>query len=323
MRNISHIISEVLPKLQQLEQDRLIYRARHRTYLIIGIIPLVVLLLGGFLSGRIFITFFIAILWLIVSGILYHLKAGKLGNAYRDSYKASVLPPLIQAVDPNLKYDAKLGISSPSFVNTELFTTRPDRYHTEDLVHGTYGKTHLQLAEIDAEDKRTRRDSDGNEETYYVTIFNGILLIADFHKHFHGRTFIFPDKAEKSFGNLGRFFQKMGGRSGTNLLRMDDVEFEKAFAAYSTDEVEARYILSTSMMQRLLDMRKRFGKDVRVAFKDSCLILAVPHHEPFLEPSKKIPATDTKQIQDLLFHLSYFLDTIEELDLNTRIWTKD
>ncbi len=322
MRNISHIVNDVLPELQQLEQDRLIYRARHRTYLMIGIIPLAVLLVGGLLSGLIFVTFPIAIVWFIISGILYYFKAGKLGNAYRDSYKASVLPPLIQAVDPNLKYDAKLGISSSSFVNTELFTTRPDRYHTEDLVHGTYGKTYLQLAEIDAEEKRTRRDSNGDRETYYVTIFDGILLIADFHKHFQGRTFIFPDKAEKTFGNFGRFFQKMEGRSETGLLRMEDPEFEKAFAVYSTDEVEARYILSTAMMRRILDMRSRFGKDVRVSFKDSCLMLAVPHHKPFLEPNRKVPATDTSQIQDLLFHLRYFLDTIEELDLNTRIWTK-
>ena len=110
MRNISHIVNDVLPELQQLEQDRLIYRARHRTYLMIGIIPLAVLLVGGLLSGLIFVTFPIAIVWFIISGILYYFKAGKLGNAYRDSYKASVLPPLIQAVDPNLKYDAKLGI---------------------------------------------------------------------------------------------------------------------------------------------------------------------------------------------------------------------
>lgn len=322
MRELSHILEDVSPQLQLLEKDRLFYLKQHRRYTMVVAVPLLAILIGGFLLKAIFITAGVAFGWLVISGILYYLNAGKLGGAYRDKFKTSVLPRLIEAVDPNLQYDAKRGISSSSFVDTELYTTRPDRYRTEDLIYGTYGNTKLQLAEIRAQEERSRQDSDGNNETYYVTIFEGILLIADFHKHFHGRTFIFPDKAEKLFGNFGRFLQKMGGRSKTDLIRMEDPEFEKAFAVYSTDEIEARYILSTAMMRRILNIRSRFGENIRVSFKDSCLILAVPHRKPFLEPDRKVAATDSSQIQELLLSLSHFLDTIEELDLNTRIWTK-
>ncbi len=322
MKDVSDITSSLMPTLEGLERGRLLYRQRQKTYLLILFIPLVILLAGSFLIEARIVGFILTGIWLVVGVILYQVRAASLGKTYVIDYKKAVIPRLLQSIDPGLKHECNSGIPAPTFTGTELFTESPDRYSTEDLIHGTCGKTFLQLAEIDAEERRTRTDSDGKTETYYVTIFKGLLLIADFHKDFHGRTFVFPDKAEKTFGSVGRFFQKMGGRRETNLIRLEDPEFEQAFAVYSTDEIEARYILSTAMLRRILDLRARFGKDVRLGFKDSCLTLAVPHGESYLEPNTSRPATDIRQINGMLFELKFFLDTIEELDLNTRIWSK-
>ncbi|MEC5127020.1 DUF3137 domain-containing protein [Verrucomicrobiales bacterium BCK34] len=322
MRDISEITSSLIPTLEGLEEGRLLYRRRQKTYLLILFIPLIALFAGSFLIEARIAGFIATGIWFVVGIILYQVRAASLGKTYVTDYKKAVIPGLLQSIDKSLNYDPGAGISPGAFQDTELFTTSPDRYKTEDLIHGTYGKTFLQLAEINAEERRTRTDSDGKTKTYYVTIFKGLMLIADFHKDFHGRTFVFPDKAEKTFGNVGRFFQKMGGRRETSLIRLEDPGFEEAFAVYSTDEVEARYILSTAMLRRILDLRDRFGKEVRLGFKDSCLTLAVPHNESYLEPNTARPATDTSQIGGMLFELKYFLETIEELDLNTRIWSK-
>lgn len=322
MREVADILRDLGPTLEQLEPTRQLYLRRRSRYLFLLFGPLTALIAIAFAIETKVLGFVIAAIWFVIGVILYQLRAAGQGKEYVRHFKATVVPALLGTIDPGLHYDPASGIPSSTFVGTELFETRPDRYRTEDLIHGSYGKTFLQLAEVDAEERRTRTDSDGNTETYYVTIFDGLLLIADFHKHFHGRTFVFPDKAEKSFGNIGRFFQKMGGRKHTNLIRLEDQEFEHAFAVYSTDEVEARYILSTSLMRRLLDMRSRFGAEVRIGFKESCLLLSVPHSHPFLEPKTSLPATDTGQVERMLHELRYFLDTIEELDLNTRIWSK-
>ncbi|NIP92937.1 MAG: DUF3137 domain-containing protein, partial [Akkermansiaceae bacterium] len=61
------------------------------------------------------------------------------------------------------------------------------------------------------EDKRTRTDSKGRTQTYWVTIFKGLLVVADFHKHFKSEVTVMPDFAESAFGRIGRFFQKLGG----------------------------------------------------------------------------------------------------------------
>lgn len=323
MKAVSDIVSELVPTLEELEPDRLLYRKKSSIYLLVLILPLVGIAIAG-ISLKAAMPFVIGgLVWLVVGVILYQIKAGAIASRYKTNYKATVIPQLLATIDPQLSHSPDQGIPSPSFVESELFRTKPDRYATEDLIHGTYGKTFLQLAEINAQQRQTTTDSKGKTRTHYVTFFDGLFLIADFHKHFHGRTFIFPDKAEKTFGGIARFFQKAGGRKETNLIQLEDPAFEHQFKVYATDEVEARYVLSTAMMRRLLEMQKRFGKDVRIAFKDSCLILAVPYSQPFLEPSTKLPATDEGQVLSMLNDIRYFLETIEELDLNTRIWTKE
>ena len=323
MKDVSQIISELVPTLEPLEESRLLYRKRQTKYLLIVFIPLVAILVGGYLAELGIFIFFVAAGWAAIGFALYQFRVASIKSLYVQNYKKTVIPALVKLVDSELKYEPGAGISMGTFKGTELFPTSPNRYSTEDLIHGTYGKTYLQLAEVEAKERRTRTDSNGNRKTYYVTIFKGLLLIADFHKDFHGRTFVFPDKSEKTFGNFARFFQKMGGRRKTNLIRLEDPEFEKAFAVYSTDEVEARYILSTAMLRRILDLRERFGDDVRLAFKDSCLSLALPYRNTYLEPDTGKPATDPHQINGMLLELKCFLDTIEELDLNTRIWSKE
>ncbi|MEO0413491.1 MAG: DUF3137 domain-containing protein [Verrucomicrobiota bacterium] len=325
MVEVDKVMAAAESTLQSLEETRqLFFQKRKKALGIVGIALGAGAVLGIVLGFS--VSYVLTIITLVIagiaSGIVYAVMTGGVKGQYIDSYKSTVVEKLVTQIDPQLHYYPNDGISRDLFGNSELFTY-PDRYRTEDLIKGNYGDTFLYLAEIHAEEKKERRDKDGKRETYYVDIFKGLMLIADFHKDFHGRTFVFPDSGEKTFGGFARFFQKMGGRKGTSLIQLEDVEFEEAFAVHSTDEVESRYILSSSMLRRFLSMRQRFGSDVRVAFKESNVIIAVPHKHPYLEPKIKTPATDAKQVRDMLFEMKYFLDLVEELNLNTRIWTKD
>lgn len=322
MRDFRQIVAEVIPTLEEVEKDRRLYLKRRRIYLSVLFIPLLGLIGAGFAAGPEPPLFIAAGIWFVIGIIIYQIRAASIANRFKKNYKLAVVPKLLSSIDQQLVFDPSRGLSADSFVGSELFKKKPDRYRSEDLIYGKFGKTYLQLAEVHAEDRQTTTDSKGRTKTRYVTIFKGLLLIADFHKHFSGRTFVLPDTAEKFFGRFGRHLQKLGGRRETDLVHLEDPEFERMFAVYSTDEIECRYILSTSMMRRLMEMRERFDKGVRVGFKESNIVLAVPHSMAYLEPSTGRPATDETQVGAMLNQLRYFLDTVEELDLNTRIWTK-
>jgi hypothetical protein len=325
MRDLDAIFEGLGPQLEAIERERHRCRRLSTIYLVVLLVPLAAGIVGAVAAPEEMKVFFIfgSFLWLVIGFVLYSIKAGRAVTAYKVAFKEMVMPRLLSSFDPSLRHQSEAGLSEEIFLGTELFTTNPDRYSSEDLIEGRHGKTYLRIAEVDAEERRTSTDRKGNTTTTYVTIFRGLLVVADFHKHFAGRTFVFPDTAEKLFGNFGRFFQKLGGRRETGLIRLEDPEFEDAFAVYSTDEIEARYILSTSMMKRLLRLRERFGDGLHVAFKESCVALAIPNRGSFLEPKLGVPATDPEQIRGFLVELDHVLGLVEELDLNTRIWTKE
>ena len=63
--------------------------------------------------------------------------------------------------------------------------------------------------------------------------------MADFHKDFKGKTTILRDRLFKL-------------RFGESRVKMENPDFENTFDVYSTDQVEARYLITPFMMERLL-----------------------------------------------------------------------
>jgi len=242
MKSIDKIITEVMPTLESIEKTRLEYlEKRKQCFNLVGI-PCIV---GGALLAILFFPFGLlgAFLAFIIYSFAYAMMAGDTRKQYTANYKDTVIQKLVSSIDPSLKFEKDNGIRESDFNRCRLFSS-PDRYSSEDLVHGKYGKTEFQMAEIDAEEKRTSRDSKGKTKTSYHTIFEGILLTADFHKHFGGETYVLPDHA---WGNWG-----------TTAVQLEDIEFEDEFSVYSTDQVEARYILSPAMMRRILELKNKF-----------------------------------------------------------------
>jgi hypothetical protein len=248
-------------------------------------------------------------------------RFSSIANAYRSAYKREINSAILRHFSPDLQYNANDGISSGEFKNCNLFSGSVDRFSSQDLVSGSYGKTKLRFSRLHAEEKHTERTKNGTR-TYYTTIFEGILFIADFNKEFHSRTYVRTDHAEKLLGNFGRFFQKLTF-SAEKLVQLENPEFEKEFAVYTGDQVEARYILSPSLMERLLALKKRCKTETQFAFQNSTVTIAITNHDLLFNPDFAKPANDQGQLENLYRRFEFFLDIVSDLDLNTRIWSKE
>lgn len=251
--------------------------------------------------------------------IINHIYFAKGAARYQSLFKTQFVSRVVKAIEPGMSYEPSRGISQGIFSNSGLFSSRPDRYSCEDLFHGKIGETDLMFSEVHAEDKRTRRKSDGKTETYYVTIFRGIFFVADFHKHFRSPVSVMPDVAERHLGWIGKKLQKLGG----NLQKLENPEFEKMYVVRGEDPVEARYILTPSMQDQLVDLGNRVGDGLKVVFRDSQIYLAIPNNENWFEGNLHKPAGDRDQAAKLLSELKSCFVIVDELDLNTRIWTKE
>jgi len=153
-------------------------------------------------------------------------------------------------------------------------------------------------------------------------VFDGIFFVADFHKNFNGKYYILPDFAQKRFGGIGKFFQKMNFSRG-KLIELEDPEFEKEFVVYGSDQVEARYLLSSNMMQRILNLKRNRFPFVMMSLIDNCLFIALPFKRRLFEPSVFRSNLNYEKSEYFFNVLNDTISIVDELNLNTRIWMKD
>jgi hypothetical protein len=124
------------------------------------------------------------------------------------------------------------------------------------------------------------------------------------------------------FGGFGKMLQSWNiGRP--DLVKLEDPEFEREFVVYGNDQIEARYILSTSLMRRILDFKQKTGTKIYLSFTGSKVYVAVPINRNMFEPKYFSSISDFSPILDYYRDLEFSVGIVEDLNLNTRIWTKE
>lgn len=160
-------------------------------------------------------------------------------NAYQKTYKEKVVKKFIKAYDENLEFWYERGIPRTTYQEGEF--EHFDRYHSEDLIIGNIDGHDIMMGEVHTEDEST--DSEGN--TTYTTLFHGLFGFSQLNNSYHGMVKIHSDK-----GFLGKMFPDK------KRIEMDSSEFEKYFDVIADDKIQAMQILTSDIMDKMLDFIK-------------------------------------------------------------------
>lgn len=168
-----------------------------------------------------------------------------------------------------------------------------DRAAFEDRLSGERGGAPFVLFEAHLEERRTTVDSRGRTRTSWVTVFRGLCLKVRFSRPFSGVTRVFRD--------AGLFNAMVSFGRGGERVRLEDPVFEKTFEVYSTDQIEARFILTPDFMERLLSLEAAFkGQSLRCAFTGGEMLLALEARGLFEPGSMDRPLEDLERVQVIL-----------------------
>lgn len=317
--DVDALLRELGPVMDQLEAGRLDALSRRKTALMIALLCVAfgtvaaIAVIGhdpDFSLGGMFAFGFCV----VVALVLYYYLGAKPVKAFRYQFKSIAFRHAIRMVAPGMDYLPGGMISRGLFEQSRLFPSSIDSYEGEDLFHGKVGSTQISMSEL-----HVQRDEGSGKDKRRVTVFKGIFMIVDFHKHFRCAVTIEPDFAEAAFGFLGR---KLQGLSG-NLLRLENPDFERAFKVRASDPVEARYLLTPDMQERFLSLRNTWSTDLRAAFRDSSLVIAIPKSGNWFEADISTPANRPEHLRRFFDELLPLLHIPTRLDLDTRIWTKE
>lgn len=206
-----------------------------------GFFGLIAFLIGGALAGE---------AW----------AASKLEREYRRLYKDRVLPLLAARVG-DLTYRA----ASHDVVHKLRSHRILPEFHTvqaDDQIVGTHRGLPLEIVEA-----RLRRRT-GNETQ---EVFNGLVIELTLPRSLTGTTVVLTD--EGVFGNL-----KARWRSGAmEPVRLEDPRFEQRFEVYSSDQIEARALLTPAFMDRFMALAAGSGFALPGALAEGGrLVVALP-----------------------------------------------
>ena len=321
MKSISHLTdfyyNSLYPTLQELENERKALKDRIvKLGVVLAAVSLILFYVAtdALKSINIDILLFFIFALFGIGAFIYKLMI----KDYASSFKISVIEPLIKEIDENLRYNPIAMIEKGVFVNSELFTNKVDRYSGNDYVTGKIDDVDIKFSDVHAEQKH--KDSKGR--TSWSTIFKGLFIVTSFNKHFSNSTIILPDSAENLLGSLVGSWLQSNNFARAQLIKMDDPEFEKEFVVYGSDQIESRYILTHSMMKRILDLKKRTAKPVYISFKDGLMHVAIEYDKDLFEPSVFRSLLEYNVAMEYVKTLQLTLAMIEELKLNQKLWSK-
>jgi len=247
-------------------------------------------------------------------------RFGEQTRVYFSERQSEVMREIVAFIDPALEYRPEGSIPFEAFVRAGIVSGSIDRYTSDDLVKGRIGNTPVSISEVHAEEVTVYRDSDGDTHESWKTLFRGLFFISEFNKHFKGSTYALSDDAERRFGTLGRAVQSWGGPG--ELVLLEDPEFESEFVVYSSDQQEARYILTPALMRRMLELRLKSEQRVQFSFVGAAVHVAIPAEGELFEPSVLKGVGDREVLRRYHDLLRLAVSVVEEFSLNTRIWSK-
>lgn len=308
---------ELYPSLKELEATRQELASRIKLYGFMGLIffAIMIIWIGKNFAFSPILSILALIGTVAIAGFIYRIMT----QDYAHDFKAKVITPLIGAIDPHLQYNPEFMISQHLFERSQLFQHSIDRYSGNDYVNGSIDGVPIEFSDVHAEYKT--KNSKG--QTQWHTLFRGLFLVAEFNKHFKSKTIILPDHAEKAFGSLiGGWLQSINF-SRDDLVRLDDPEFEKHFVVYGNNQIEARYILTHSMMKRILDFQKKISHPLFISFIHNHIHVGIATGKDLFEPAVFTSLLDYKQAMEYINTLRYTIGLVEELKLNEKLWSKE
>jgi hypothetical protein len=249
-----HFEKYIKPSLSILETERLeklvVYNKRKKLGTILAIlisVPVVVIL--GYLEQD--------PLWGIIT--VFTLVFGWVNIPklqYRESGKQKLVQPVVKFFG-DLNYNQTGSVPEQKIKDSQVLP-QFNITESEDYISGKLEALNFNFFELRLLQKH---------EKSTTQVFNGEIIEIEMLKNFKGQTIILDKASSQKRNNfLSKFFNT---KTALEEVKLEDPDFEKTFSVYSTDQIEARYLLTTAFMDRLLNLRNFFQESMTNIHKKS------------------------------------------------------
>lgn len=196
-------------------------------------------------------------------------------NSYRKmslNFTERVALTLLKELKFVIEVDSKKYISKNIYQQANFRDFYYNRYRGEKYIKVNIDNNDIEMSKVFVEEHC--RGSNHDFHTY--TRFNGIVIVSNLSEVItDGYIHIFNDK-DDSRVNL---FKKQNKEK----VNMDSMEFEMEFDVYATDSIVALEILTSDMMQKFIDNKKKIDCKYEVSITKNMIIMRIFKNENIFE----------------------------------------
>jgi len=243
---------------------------------------------------------------------------------FTTSFKNRIIPKIIGYFgDFTYKISGKI---KEEILKKSHIIPQYNTYKSEDYIQGQFKGVVLEFVETHL----IREHNKGQK-----TMFSGMLVLLEMNKSFKGNTIV-----RTGGGSVKTLFSSIDTILRTNIgdvfsqikktffpttamekVGLEDPRFAKMFDVYSTDQVEARYLLTPSFMERLLALAKAYDStDIQCSFFDNKVFFTIPTHCNLFEPRPIYKSVlNMHDVYTFLDQAKHIFQIIDVLKLNRRL----
>ncbi len=186
------------------------------------------------------------------------------------------------------------------------------------LIEGMLAKVPLRFGEV----HKQIRYRNGNKEER--SDFCGLVIKLSFNKIFHRHHYII-DKIRDKHGISCVKNNVIKVQNPKIINDWENVDFDRAFTVFSEDDTEARYLLSPTLMEQLVNIRRRLQCVTNVAFpgwrRDSAIHILLDGYTDIL-CLNNLKKVDFEAVLRMYRRIVPILYLVSYLDLEQRLWSK-
>jgi hypothetical protein len=136
--------------------------------------------------------------------------------------------------------------------------------------------------------------------------FRGLLCRISFNKNMDGTILVLPNNLNQTLNNL------FASKIKEEKVSLEDQRFNNEFSVFATDQIEARYMLPSSVMEKIVELKHSFGEQITLSFTDSNMYLSVKKTEGlFAIPEGKINNENfLQQVVGLIYKILNMVDDL-------------
>ncbi len=268
-----------MTQLNNLEQIRLetvakVKQENKKAFIILAV-AIVVIILGALteVAPIVFIGFGI----IIVAAVFFGRGFSHISK-YNKQIKSKLITTLLSDAYEDVYYDPNGGVGLNNVLKTDT-VKRPDRYSFEDYFRASYKGVQFETSDLEFKERVRHQDSKGNTYYTYETYFKGRWITYRFEREFKEGLKII----ESRFGFNKKGFEKM---------ETESIEFNKKFTIYTTSQEYGFYQITSSMIEKLLNLEKMHKGQIVYCFMNNELHIGINDRKDYLEVSYKKPLNE-------------------------------